>query len=279
MAERRMFAKNIILLGDFQAVSHWPQLLYLYLNMYADDDGFVGNPKAVMHLVRAGKKSLQDLVDIGLVLQFPSGVVAITHWHIHNQIRKDRYKRTIHQKELSQLCRDQMGAYRWLTDNQTVATVATQDRIGKDRLGKDREGKKNTGDQVVSPEGLSSSSYKDFESMVLGIYQKHCGKLVECKYLDEGIRKQLQSLEQGGWTEDALEDAFRIAGECAFLQGENGRHWKADLEWLSREDNLRKVCSGKYRAYAAKEDAPCGAAGDLGQAELEAIQKLLQEEQ
>jgi len=282
MAERRMFAKSVLLLGVFPELSRTAQVLYILLNMQADDDGLVGNTAPVLRMVRCTRRHLQELIRAGLLLEFPGGPVAITHWLIHNQIRKDRYKPTMLQEEYLQLTKTESGKYRFLGPEERLSSgcqndthLATQVRIGKDRLGEEREGKKSTGDQGLPPEaGSSSSSYTDFEKLVFDFYRNHCGKLMVCRYLDENIRANIGSLEKKGWTAERLETAFRRAGECAFLQGENERGWKADLEWLCREDNLQKVCAGKYERYQ-KEEVPCGATGGLGAAEREAIAKLL----
>jgi hypothetical protein len=57
------------------------------------------------------------------------------------------------------------------------------------------------------------------------------------------ILKVNKEVEQnGGWTK------FFTAVNCSdFLMGRNRRGWKADLEWLTKEDNLNKLLEGKYQ--------------------------------
>ena len=51
MAKRRMFSPGITIDSDaFGDMPHDSQLLYFYLALRADDDGFVANPKAVMRM-------------------------------------------------------------------------------------------------------------------------------------------------------------------------------------------------------------------------------------
>lgn len=281
MAERRMFARSLIFFGAYQELSPGAQVLYVYLNMQADDDGFVGNPRSLLCLVRSGKRCLQELIEQGLVLQFPSGAVVIVHWLVHNQIRKDRYKPTLLQAEKALLTRTENGAYRFLTDEERCQIgnhPETQERIGEDssakvNIGKAREGEVITGGAASLPP--DNSQLTDFEKRILELYVTHCQGMAECRYLDEGIRGKIAALKQRGWTEAAITEAFRIAGESPFLKGENKERWIASLEWLCEDENLRKVCGGKYQAY--RKAAPQGATGSLGQAELEAIQKMLQE--
>ena len=51
MSHKRAFSKTIIETDAFQDMSQTAQLLYFYLNMSADDDGFVSKPTKIM---RAG---------------------------------------------------------------------------------------------------------------------------------------------------------------------------------------------------------------------------------
>lgn len=71
-----------------------------------------------------------------------------------------------------------------------------------------------------------------------------------------------------------LREAFRMADESDFLRGINDRGWKADFDWLMKPANLAKVLSGKYDNK--KASVPTGASGQLGEAELEAIQRVLE---
>ncbi len=111
MAERRMISKKVITKDTFVYLTDKAKLLYYELILAADDDGFVENPRCVMSLCRANKKSLEALRDGGFVISFRSGVVVIRHWKIHNLIAKDRYKPTLCRREAEQLELDGGGAY------------------------------------------------------------------------------------------------------------------------------------------------------------------------
>ena len=99
MAERRMFAKSVVMDDKFLDLTPVARCLYFALNMVADDDGFVGAPKRVIRNCGASQKALRILVDAGYVVQFDSGVVGISHWCINNQIRKDRHRPTAYFRE------------------------------------------------------------------------------------------------------------------------------------------------------------------------------------
>lgn len=281
MADKRMFARSVLISGIFPELSHGAQVLYIAMNMQADDDGFIGNFKQVARQFRCTGKHIRELIDAGLLYEFSTGPLVVVHWRVHNWKKMDRYTPTIFQEEYSQLVGKARMPYALPTFG---GESAAQKRIEKNRIEKkrkeERRGEEKTAaDQVGSAEDVSSSSSSDsdYEHMVLEAYQNHCAKLMACRYLDENIRKQIQCLQQKGWTAESLENAFRLAGESTFLQGENARGWKADLHWLTQEDNLQKVCAGKYESYKKKPPVIYGASGVLGDVEREEIARLLRE--
>lgn len=135
MAERRMFAKTIVTSDAFLDMPLSARCLYFTLGMFADDDGFVNNPKSIMRQVGACTDDLNLLLLKRFILAFDSGVIVIKHWKIHNYIAKDRYKETKYIEEKSTLMLDDKGAYTECI--QPVYKLETQERIGEDRKGKD----------------------------------------------------------------------------------------------------------------------------------------------
>ena len=133
MAERRMFSKKITASDEFLDLPVTTQLLYFHFCIEADDDGFLGKPRSILRACCAAKEDLERLVKEQYVIQFPSGVVAIRHWRVHNQIRKDRYHPTYYQEEFLTLTIDQNGVYREL-QAPVSSVLATEVRIAKERL-------------------------------------------------------------------------------------------------------------------------------------------------
>ena len=101
MAKRRMISAEVIGSDAFITLPLSAHGLYVHLNVAADDDGFISSAIRTMRAVGATEEDLQSLVDAGFLLRFESGIYLVTHWFLHNQIKKDRYAPTIHQKELS----------------------------------------------------------------------------------------------------------------------------------------------------------------------------------
>ena len=111
MAEKRMFTKSIIDSDAFLEMPLSAQALYFHLNMRADDDGFVNNPKRITDYVNASADDLKILLAKRFIIRFDSGVIVIKHWRMHNTLKSDRYHPTDYQDELALLCVKPNKAY------------------------------------------------------------------------------------------------------------------------------------------------------------------------
>lgn len=152
MAERRMFAKSIVLSDAFLDMPLSARCLYFTLGMMADDDGFVGSPKAIMRQCGASQDDMAVLLQKRYVLGFESGVIVIKHWRMNNYLQSDRKKNTTYVEELETLMIDEKGAY--TEREKDMYTKCIQNvYTGKDSIGKDRLGK----DSVVTPKDRASN--------------------------------------------------------------------------------------------------------------------------
>ena len=141
MAERRMFAKTIVLSDAFLDMPLSARCLYFTLGMFADDDGFVNSPKGIMRQAGCSEDDMKVLLAKKFLLAFDSGVIVIKHWRINNYLQKDRYTPTKYGEEKATLTLDENMAYREakaLSEAMYTQEVYTQDRLGKDSIGKDR---------------------------------------------------------------------------------------------------------------------------------------------
>ena len=145
MAERRMFTKKITNSDPFTEMPLSAQALYFHLNMEADDDGFLNNPKKVQRSIGASEDDLKLLIAKRFILTFEKGIIVIKHWRMHNLLRKDRYNETQYLEEKETLLLQTDGSYTEKPPELPMTTiwqpngnqVATQYSIGKDSIGKD----------------------------------------------------------------------------------------------------------------------------------------------
>lgn len=180
MATRRMISKEVVMTDDFLELPPTSKVLYFFLNLEADDDGFVGNPKMIMRLTGTTKEDMKLLIDNDYIILFETGVIVITDWTEHNSIRKDRKKDTRFIKEKQQLTLDEAGKYQRLSlgctiDNQETTEKPPDGCIGKDRLGKDRLGEVRGVDDNVpaAPNPIFEKLKEAFGEMSVG------GRVVE----------------------------------------------------------------------------------------------------
>lgn len=161
MAEKRMFTQKIIDSDAFLDMPLSTQALYFHLNMRADDDGFINNPKRIQRITGASDDDLRLLLAKRFVIGFENGVIVIKHWRMHNTLRKDRYNPTQYQEEYAMLSIKENGAYTD-TGNQLATSwqpngnqLATQYSIDKYSIEKD---------SIVCDSEVSNETPKDTKS-------------------------------------------------------------------------------------------------------------------
>lgn len=144
MAERRMFAKTIVLSDAFLDMPLGARCLYMTMGMLADDDGFVNNPKSIIRQCGASDDDMRILFAKKFVIPFDNGVVVIKHWRINNYLRNDRYQETKYIEQKEQLELDENNAYKAKEGALGIPSTVypVQDRLGKDSIGNNSVGAK-----------------------------------------------------------------------------------------------------------------------------------------
>lgn len=225
MANRRMFAKSIIDTDLFLNMPISTQVLYFHLAIRADDDGFVGSPRKIQRMVGCGDDDMKLLLARGYIIAFDSGVVVITHWKIHNEIRKDRYTPTIYTDEKKQLKVEKNRSYAIGAPDVIPDVIPTVD-TGKDRLGKGSQG------EIIT---TSDDERPDFNTVE--VYATS-----NLEYMSAGNMEQLVS-----FLDDLPENVIRYAIDCACANGK--RKWsyvsKTLQNWL--EAGVRTLGDAKAK--------------------------------
>lgn len=143
MAERRMFAKTIVLSDAFLDMPLSARCLYFTLGMLADDDGFINSPKSIMRQCGASNDDMNILLAKKFLIPFESGVCVIKHWRINNYLRSDRYTETKYVEEKQQLFLEENGGY-------TVGIPSGIPSIDKDRLGYEERKKEIYKENIIT---------------------------------------------------------------------------------------------------------------------------------
>ncbi len=140
-----MFTKKITESDAFLDMPASTQCLYFHMNLNADDDGFLNNPRKIQRIIGASDDDFKLLIAKQFILSFENGIIVIKHWKMHNYIQADRYKPSDFEKEKSMLVMKKGKAYslventECIQDGYSLDTNCVHDvSVGKDRLGKDR---------------------------------------------------------------------------------------------------------------------------------------------
>ena len=178
MAEKRMFTKIITESDLFLDMPLSAQCLYFHLNMEADDDGFIDSVKRIKRMIGASDDDLKLLIAKQFLIPFESGVIVIKHWRLHNTLRKDRYKETIHIEEKEQLQENEDKSYsmvaEWLPNGcQMVAT--DKNRIDKNRIDKNRI-EENREEKESTPKTKSKHTSKRFIKPTIEEIKEYCSQ-------------------------------------------------------------------------------------------------------
>lgn len=138
------------------------------------------------------------------------------------------------------------------------------------------------GSQETLPYNISNinKSLIDKEKVneVKNLYNKICVSFPTLRVLSEKRKTDIKKI-LGRYSIEDIQTVFENAENSSFLKGKNDRNWSATFDWLMNEDNLVKVLEGNYAdKRGRKEPVPGWMEHSLGDAELEAIQKVLQDD-
>lgn len=248
MGSHRMFTNTITDSDLFLEMSLSAQALYFHLGLHADDEGFVNSPKRLVRAVGCNEDDLRLLIAKGFIISFDSGVIVITHWNMHNSIRKDRKKDTFFTTEKELLLLDN-GVYSRL-DNQLITIcqpnvnqMSAQDKLIKDKLSKDK----------INTDTLStcvdSRSEIDCQAVVES-FNSICVSLPRVLKLSDKRRRKIKNAYKV-LNEMTFEEFFRIVENSDFLTGRNESWNGCGFDWVLNPSNMTKIIEGNYNNKVA----------------------------
>lgn len=220
----------------FLDMPHSAQNLYFHMNMRADDDGFVNNPKKIMRMIGATDDDLKILLAKRFILGFDSGVVVIKHWRMHNILRKDRYHETQYTDEKSQLELKENGAYTelattWQPDGNQLET---EDRIGKDSIDIIKDN--------IRPSGKGHRS--DIQKVIDAWNELPVSHVSRLSPASKRYKMLNARIEEYGL--DEVIKAIESIARSSFLIGQNKTGWMVTFDWFVKPNNFPKVLEGNY---------------------------------
>jgi hypothetical protein len=216
MAQKRMFSNKITSTDFFLEMPLTSQALYFHLNMDADDDGFVGSPKKIMRMLGSTKNDFDLLLAKNFIIEFDSGICVITHWLIHNTLRKERYHPTVYTNEYKSLSISENKSY----NGNQMATVGCHS-IDKIRLDKISIDKGTSGDAKTNK---NTSKFLDNN------IKKE--KLLDCVYLTSEEKEKL--VER--FTLEGFKERVKKLNNYIMSKGKKYKsHYHTILMWETRD--------------------------------------------
>jgi hypothetical protein len=76
-------------------------------------------------------------------------------------------------------------------------------------------------------------------------YNDICTNLPKVRAISDKRKKAIQNI-MNKYSKGDITECFNIANESSFLTGHNDRGWKADLDFILREDKFINILEGKY---------------------------------
>ena len=248
MAERRMFAKSIVLSDAFLDMPMSARCLYFTLGMLADDEGFIGAPKSIMRQCGASQDDMNILIAKRYVLAFDSGVIVIKHWRLNNYLQKDRCNPTTYVEEKSTLMFDEKKSYTEIKGNAPMYTdcIHSIDKysIVESSLevkGSSKDSSKHNNKSSTPKETITTCTEEFFNCSVLALplndgteyeVQKSMVEEFEGLYPAVDVMQELRNMR--GWLLNNPRKRKTKRGINAFINA-----------WLAREQDKGKGGNGR----------------------------------
>lgn len=269
MANKRMFTMKIVDTDAFLDMPLSTQCLYFHLNMRADDDGFIGNPKRIEKIIGANDDDLKLLIAKRFVILFDDGVIVIKHWRMHNTLSRDRYIETSYTDEKKKLLLKDNGSYSLTNGNSIDDTklIERSNRQTQKRRKTDEQKTHSDKDLGLDKDleldldtELDKDKEKDINDLIVSkdtIRQTDVQRIIdEWNTLEEfgitPVKRMTPKREQAvkarirqNCVEDILE-AIENIRRSTFLQGQNKNGWMVTFDWFLKPGNFAKVFEGQY---------------------------------
>lgn len=286
MANKRMFTMKICDSDAFLEMPLSAQCLYFHLNMRADDDGFIGNPRKVMRIIGAAEDDLKILIGKKFLLMFDNGVLVVKHWRMHNCISKNRYHETQYLDEKNMLFLKENESYSLtegtpIDDSHLIEQSSRQKRrdidatqtdsdldldldiekensVSKETL-KEKATLSETSSDECTTEQLAQELKEQAEDLkcqqIVNEFNRVCTQLPKVMKLSQQRKKKIKARLKV-FSEVDIYQAFMKTASSRFLSGSSG--WKASFDWFFENDNnIQKVLEGNYdNSNKTKERPP-----------------------
>lgn len=264
MAGRRCFSEKIVESDAFRKLPENAQALYFHLNMAADDDGFINNASSVASRIKGGKAALSRLVGSRFLLQF-GDIFVVKHWRISNSLKNDRLK---------PLSYASVAAKIWVKPNRSYTDhpVSGCRTLHEMKTGIKPEEEMESG---WNPVGIPTEPNRREPNRREPNRTEMDGCFVELwNDYPELRRGSMQSAKV------AFASSVQTVEDCE-LAIKNLAEWKKSEQWVKDGGQyVPYLCNwlerGAWKVAPIRPSSyPWGASGEMGEAELDAIRRVI----
>ena len=243
MANKRMFSMDIVDSDAFIELPQTAQNLYFHLGMRADDDGAIGNARAIRRYIGATEKDMEVLLESRFLLNV-DGIIFIKHWRINNYIVPSRHHPTAYQEQLNMLK---------MKDNKSYTESCKSDNDCSDNCNTNSNPECNTSDTTDDVHESERS-----ESCTTNVI--HDAVLEETR-LEESRQEENREVSNVHSDEvhktDSLEDFFESIWELYPVKKGKGQVSKTKKQVLQRVGYEQlKRCVERYSDYMKSRGNP-----------------------
>lgn len=210
--------------------------------MLSNDDGWdysiagiVSNCKENETSIKSALQELQKFGYLEIIKCNPDKNIPTIH-----------YEYLVHEQAIGNQGIENLGLENLHTENQVAENqgqrntnkINTKIRNTNERKTKERD---NSQKPLLNTGPLHQKAIDKF----VDLYNEHCFKLPRIKALTDKRKKAIQVIIKN-YTWDDIITAFDLAQESDFLTGNNDRGWKANIDFILREDKFVGILEGRY---------------------------------
>lgn len=137
-----------------------------------------------------------------------------------------------------------------LSCSETVDIQVKGKEEGRER---EKDRKVNEQEFLGSAKTIAENVRQHDTEKFVALYHKHCPDLPTVRSISDTRKKAIRKLiKKYSW--DDIIQVFDSAQGSDFLKGKNDRGWKADLDFILREDKFISILEGKYNTKRRTKD-------------------------
>lgn len=198
MAQRRMFSIGLLESDSFLELSNDSKVVYFYLAIRSDDDGFSKCPKAIKRMLGLDDTSFQtslNELEKAQLIYIIDGVFVVRHWNKSNQIQKDRYHSTEFKSILNKLILIDKIYYLRDDSNMDTDCILSIDKSSTDKSSVDEERqaefREGVGTSLNEPQKEGTELYQEITpEMIKNIDSRHILNNNDINFLCERIKNE-----------------------------------------------------------------------------------------